>query len=101
MYCLKSILISSVFNANYCNFSHSLCDEEILLNPLLVFDLHNGAEHIKDGSSYSNKLECQLIVKICKTLLEVASSSNIGIITPYKAQTRMIQTYIKSRYSSS
>ena len=66
-----------------------------------MFDLHDGAEHIKDGFSYTNELECQLIIKICNTLLEVTTSSNIGIITPYKAQTKMIQMYIKSRYSSS
>ena len=65
------------------------------MNPLLVFDLENGIEHVKDGYSYINELECQLIIKICDLLLEVASSSNIGIITPYRAQAKMIEMEIK------
>jgi len=80
---------------------HSSCDKEILLNPLLVFDLHNGVEVSRDGCSYSNELECQLIMEICDLLLEVTTSANIGIITPYKAQARMIQMNIKSRYDIS
>ena len=60
--------------------------------------MHNGTEHSKDGCSYSNELECQLIMKMCSLLLEVKTSASIGIITPYKAQARMIQTSIKSRY---
>ena len=63
-----------------------------------MFDMHDGAEHNKDGCSYSNELECQLIMKICSLLLEVKTSASIGIITPYRAQAKMIQTSIKSRY---
>ena len=76
---------------------NSSCDKEILLNPLLVFDLCHGVEHSKDGCSYSNELECQLTMKICSLLFEVTTSASIGIITPYKAQARMIEMNVAKK----
>ena len=65
-----------------------------------MFDLYNGTEDVKDGSSYSNELECQLIIKICNLLLEVVTAASIGIIAPYKAQVKMIQKNVISyRYT--
>jgi len=84
------------------NFSFLLfissCDEEYFLKPLLLFDSDESVEDSRDGCSFSNAIECKLILEICNLLLrKELPHANIGIITPYKAQAKLIQSYLERR----
>ena len=77
----------------------SSCDEETFLKPLLLFDSDQSVEDSRDGHSFSNVIECKLILEICNLLLgKNLPHANIGIITPYRAQTKLIQSSLERRY---
>ena len=49
------------------------------------------------NSSIINMTEATLVINICKVLLKSINCSQIGIITPYKAQERLIRTELKEK----
>ena len=56
------------------------------------------ASNAYGSRSVYNKEECQLVVAICRLLLDSEVVPNaVGIITPYKAQERMIGRELHKR----
>ena len=93
--CLDNYTVASVC----CLLFISSCDKETFLKPLLLFDSDQSVEDSRDGCSFSNVLECKLIMEICNLLLRRnLPHANIGIITPYRAQTKLIQSSLEWRY---
>ena len=63
--------------------------------PFLVFDVTVGHEESKEEGSIFNMAEASLVLKLCKVLLRDLKCSQIGVITPYKAQERIIKAQLK------
>uniref|UniRef100_A0A7M4EFZ1 Senataxin n=1 Tax=Crocodylus porosus TaxID=8502 RepID=A0A7M4EFZ1_CROPO len=71
----------------------SRCSSDWPFQPYLVFDVADGHEK-RDKDSFANPQEVKLVVELIKTIKEKrkdTGSRNIGIITPYNAQKKIIQ----------
>ncbi|XP_025067060.1 probable helicase senataxin isoform X2 [Alligator sinensis] len=71
----------------------SRCSSDWPFQPYLVFDVADGHEK-RDKDSFTNPQEVKLVVELIKTIKEKrkdTGSRNIGIITPYNAQKKIIQ----------
>ncbi|KYO23328.1 putative helicase senataxin [Alligator mississippiensis] len=71
----------------------SRCSSDWPFQPYLVFDVADGHEK-RDKDSFTNPQEVKLVVELIKTIKEKRKdigSRNIGIITPYNAQKKIIQ----------
>ncbi|XP_007942395.1 probable helicase senataxin [Orycteropus afer afer] len=69
------------------------CSSDWPFQPYLVFDVGDGSER-RDNDSYVNVQEIKLVMEIIKLIKDKRKDvtfRNIGIITHYKAQKRMIQ----------
>lgn len=74
-------------------------DMEFLNPNLLIVFIHiDGREDVENGGSRSNYAEVNAIVKIVYALIEHGvNSSEIGVITPYRAQRNKIREALSSK----
>ncbi|XP_006894476.1 PREDICTED: probable helicase senataxin [Elephantulus edwardii] len=76
------------------------CSSDWPFQPYLVFDVGDGSER-RDNDSYVNVQEIKLVLEIIKLIKDKRrdiSFRNIGIITHYKAQKRMIQNDLDKEF---
>uniref|UniRef100_A0A6I8P6J3 Senataxin n=1 Tax=Ornithorhynchus anatinus TaxID=9258 RepID=A0A6I8P6J3_ORNAN len=71
--------------------------------PYLVFDVEDGLER-REHESYFNFQEIKLVIELIKMIKDKEkdiTSRNIGIITPYKSQKKMIQYELDKEFEKS
>ncbi|KAM6169974.1 putative helicase senataxin [Rhynchocyon petersi] len=75
------------------------CSSEWPFQPYLVFDVGDGSER-RDNDSFVNVQEIKLVMEIIKLMKDRRDVSfrNLGIITHYKAQKRMIQNDLDKEF---
>ncbi|XP_067398011.1 probable helicase senataxin [Emydura macquarii macquarii] len=76
------------------------CSSDWLFQPYLVFDVADGHEK-RDNDSFANPQEVKLVMEIMKLIKEKKNDigfRQIGIITPYSAQKKMIQQELEREF---
>lgn len=58
--------------------------------PLLFVSVNGKGFREKDGTSYGNQTEVKVVMHYLKMVSKMIEHSEIGVISPYKCQTRMI-----------
>jgi superfamily I DNA and/or RNA helicase len=69
----------------------------IPIKHFLFFNLKSGVENTdNDSNSWSNEIEAQFVYELCKYLVK-SNFKNIGIITPYQKQLKLIQNFLRKK----